>query len=74
MNKKKPNDRLKKKEKKLPRLRDFSKKKDNVPKKKPESKSSKPKPKKNVKRLKLLQPQLRNSDWSKKLLSSRDKD
>ena len=74
MNKKKPNDKLKRKERKLLRLRDFSKKKENEPKRKRESKSLKPKPKKNVKRLKLLQPQLRNSDWSKKLLSSRDKD
>ena len=72
MSKKRLNDKLKKKERKLPKLLDFSKKKENELKKKQESKNSKPKPKKNVKRLKLLQ--LRDLDYNKKLPKKRELD
>jgi len=73
LNKKRLNEKLKRKEKKQLRPKDFSKKKENEKKKKQESVNSKPKPKRNVKRLKLLQPQLRNSDWNRRQPSLRDR-
>ena len=74
MRKKRPRDKLKRKEKKLQRQLDYWKKKDLELKKKHESVNLKPLPRENVRRLRLLQQLLRSSDWNKKQQSKRDKD
>lgn len=74
MRKKRPRDKLKRKEKKLQRQLDYWKKKDLELKKKQESVNLKPLPRENVRRLRLLQQLLRSSDWNKKQQSKRDKD
>jgi hypothetical protein len=74
LRKKRPRDKLKRKEKKLQRQLDYWKKKDLELKKKQESVNLKPLPRENVRRLRLLQQLLRSSDWNKKQQSKRDKD
>ena len=74
MRKKRPRDKLKRKEKKLQRQQDFLKKKDLELKKKLESVNLKLLPRENARRLKLLQQLLRSLGWNKKQQSKRDKD